>query len=224
MSKYKELTTAMPIGEGNSPSYFLFAGTGKDGRHNLLVIYDYREMYREMPWFFNKNMREQIQEMFFTMNWPGATVLKSKDTADYRFYLKREGLSEITGSINAQIEKALQEFADMHPAFPGQSEDGGDYIELEILEDDKDEKKQKVFLRHRKFGTICNFIYEADSEKVVPLSYGDITPDDAPRSRRAGLAAFVIGLIIYFALFILPRWLFVKIREIREAAAIERIE
>jgi hypothetical protein len=223
-ARYKSLTIPQSISKDNLPAYFLVLGTDKNEQHNLLVIRDYSGILQDEMGLPSRKAKREIQEMLTYINCPGAKALRGSGEGNYRFYIKKGQLDDITVSINKQINNELKKNEDIYKAFGRGSVNKGDYIRVEIAEDDEDERKQKIFLRYKTYETTCDFIYEVDAEKVMLLSYGDTGPDDAPCSRRFGLGVFIAGLGVYFVLFVLPGQILSEIRKIKKAASIERID
>ncbi|MFH1776674.1 MAG: hypothetical protein ABH952_03830 [Candidatus Omnitrophota bacterium] len=109
-------------------------------------------------------------------------ILWKEDFSKYTYYIKNTDLTSITKNINEKFEESLK------------------YIEATILEDDKINNKQKIFIKEVNDDFEYYYIYEIRDNKITPLKYGDLTKRDGAEAIGQGIRVFIKWCVLIMLL------------------------
>jgi hypothetical protein len=174
------------ISVNDPPGLFMVVGGNNQGRHSLLMLYEYSAaLHRSMAFY---DSRADMEEA--TMSTLRLPILWPEDTLNYQYYLPEDELDEIAKEVNRAYEKALEKY----PPRGTPAE-----IRIRLLSNDPQREQQSVLLLLDEDRGMFRYVYEVSGDGITPLRYGQLTGRDIARSFAAGLVVLIVGVVALVA-------------------------
>ena len=167
-----------PITVDDAPGLFMIVGRNTQGRHSLLVLYEYSTALHTSMNFYDS--RSEMEEDLKSA-WLRVPIVWPEEVRKYQYYLAEDELGEIEREVDRQYDKALPR------ATPAT-------IRIRLLGDDPEGERQTILLLLDGDAGMFRYIYEASRDGITPLRYGELTGRDIARSFGAGLLVLVLGV------------------------------